>query len=125
MKPTLEEREELRRRVLDARSRCTFTNARIAEATGVDPGQVSKICRGRFETVSDSLMKICNLLGIGAELGAASPDLARIEVAAERTQRAAAWRRLERSVRRAWDKTPEGAARLARVLDAVAEARRR
>ena len=125
MKPTLEEREELRRRVLDARSLCTLTNAQIAEATGVDPGQVSKICRGKFETVSHSLMKVCNVLGISAELGAVSPDAATATVAEERTRRAAAWQRLERSLRRAWDKTPEGAARLARVLDAVTEATRR
>ena len=125
MKLTLEEREELRLRVLDARSQCTLSNAQIVQATGVDPGQVSKICRGKFETLSDSLMKICNILGISVKSGTAMRDAATAEVDAEGAQKAAAWRRLERSVRRAWDETPEGAARLARVLDAVARITRR
>ena len=125
MKPTAEEREDLRRRVLDARPLCSLSNADIARATGVDPGQVSKICRGKFETVSDSVVKICTVLGISTEPGSASPDARAAAVITERAERAAAWRRLERSARRAWDKTPEGAARLARVLDAIAEATRR
>ncbi len=125
MKPTQGERDELRRRVLEARGACGLSNAQIAAATGVDPGQVSKICRGRFETVNDSLVKICNVLGFSlvSELAASAP--VRGPVAAESTDDAAAWRRLETSVRRAWDNTPEGAARLARVLDAIAEAIRR
>ncbi|MEO8723415.1 MAG: hypothetical protein ABI395_07815 [Sphingobium sp.] len=36
----------------------------------------------------------------------------------------AAWARLEKSVRKVWDRTPQGADRLARVLEAVAEVRR-
>ena len=75
--------------------------------------------------MSDSLLKICNVLEISAEPGTASPDVTAGAVATERTRCAAAWRRLERSVRRAWDKTPEGAARLVRVLDAITEATRR
>ena len=125
MKPTQEEREELRRRVLEARGACGISNAQIAAATGVDPGQVSKICRGKFETVNSSLVKICNVLGVSLELELPASAPVRRPAAAENTEDVAAWGQLETSVRRAWDNTPEGAARLARVLDAIAETLRR
>lgn len=122
MKPSQEERDELRLQVVAARAASSLTNAEIARATGVDPGQTSKICRGQFDTLSDSVLKILKALGVrrGEQSGLQSSARAQGEA-----RRSAAWRRLENSMRRAWDETPDGADRLARVIDAVAEVVRR
>ena len=120
MKPSREEREDLQRRVIAARAACALTDAEIARRAEVDPGQSWKICRGGFRTFNESVLKICNVLDV-----AVAPPVSGKEAERRREQPAtgptpsAGWRRLESAVRRAWDKTPEGADRLARVIDAV------
>lgn len=64
-------------------------------------------------------MKICMFLGVKMDGFAASGP------PADRSLEADAWSRLSRAVRNAWDQTPEGAAKLARVIAAVADVSRR
>lgn len=128
MKPTRKERIDLERRIRQARKRSRLTNAALAELAKVDPSQVSRICRGDFRTISDSVVRICTALKVPIAARPASsggrgpfqPDAA----SAAEIRSDAAWARLEKSVRKVWDRTPQGADRLARVLEAVAEVRR-
>lgn len=116
MKLNAEERANLAARIGRAREGCALTNAEIAGRANVDPGQTSRILAGEFRTISGNVLQICNVLGLDARVeGMWADDLS------EPTSTEAAWARLEASVRRAWDETPAGAERLARVIDAVAE----
>ena len=117
MKPTRKERTELVRRIQARRTRLELSYAALGERAGVDSSQVSRICRGQFATYSDSVVRICMVLGERLRSTDAEPPPA---PPASRG-REAAWAKLERSVRRAWDETPAGAERLARVIAAVAE----
>jgi transcriptional regulator with XRE-family HTH domain len=128
MKPTRKERTDLERTIRQARKRSRLTNAALADLAKVDPSQVSRICRGDFRTISDSVVRICTALKVPITTRAASPGVGgpsqadETPVAEIRTD--AAWARLEKSVRKVWDRTPQGADRLARVLEAAAEVRR-
>lgn len=64
-------------------------------------------------------MQICMFLGVPIDMSG--------EVCANgnSADADAAWSGLNRAVRMAWDQTPEGAAKLARVIAAVAEVSRR
>ena len=116
MKPTPEERSDLLDRMRQARLRLHFSYSDIGIRASIDPSQVSRICRGEFVTFSDSVVRICTVLGVSLrEDGGASGSEPATGVAGD-----AAWAKLERSVRRAWDNTPVGAERLAKVLAAVA-----
>lgn len=117
MKPTRGERAVLIRRINQRRGRLGLSYAALGERAEVDPSQVSRICRGEFATYSDSVMQICRVLGVSVRPGDSQPPPA----LPTRSRKAAAWAELERSVRRAWDDTPAGAERLARVIAAVAE----
>lgn len=64
-------------------------------------------------------MQICMLLGVQMDMsgqGTANSGSADADPA---------WAGLNRAVRKAWDQTPEGATKLARVIAAVAEVSRR
>jgi transcriptional regulator with XRE-family HTH domain len=124
MKPTQKERSELLVRITDARSRLGYSYAEIGDRAGVDPSQVSRICRGQFATFSDSVVRICTTLDVPLR-GSANGRGRRRRTATATTPANAAWTKLERSVRKAWDDTPAGAKRLARVIAAVAEISRR
>ncbi|WP_336950246.1 helix-turn-helix transcriptional regulator [Sphingobium aromaticivastans] len=117
MKPTHVERTDLLRRMQAARGRLGLSYAALSERADVDPSQVSRICRGQFTTFSDSVVRICTVLGVQLRAGDAVPPLAQTVS----TRKAEAWAKLERSLRRAWDETPTGAERLAKVIAAVAE----
>lgn len=117
MKPTHIERTDLLRRMQAARERLGLSYAALGERADVDPSQVSRICRGQFTTFSDSVVRICTVLGVQLRSTEAAPPAA----VPTKTRKAAAWAKLERSVRRAWDQTPAGADRLAKVIAAVAE----
>lgn len=116
MKPSHSERAKLVARIRRARENSGFANSDIASLARVDPGQTSRILDGKFRTVSGNVLQICSVLGVDPYRDATddppSPAQARTS---------AAWAKLEASVRRAWDETPQGADRLARVIDAVAE----
>jgi transcriptional regulator with XRE-family HTH domain len=118
MKPTTDERADLLRHIEAARQSMGLSYAALAERTGVDSSQVSRICRGEFATFSDSVVRICTALSVQI----AGPRSATSTFVAGRAlpETDASWAKLERSVRRAWDKTPQGADRLARVITAVA-----
>lgn len=74
----------------------------------VHASQVSRICSGDFKTFSNNVVQICNILKI---------KVPRLE---EEDNMDAEWAKAHASLRRIWDETPEGAAAIRRVLDAIA-----
>jgi transcriptional regulator with XRE-family HTH domain len=122
MKPAPKERAHLQGRLLAARERAALTNAQIAATTKVDASQVSRILSGEFRTISGSVVRICKALGVDPSPAGRGAGR-RAAAAAKRTREEAAWSRLESSMRHVWDHTPEGADRLARILDTIAEVR--
>lgn len=114
MKPSREEREKLAGLIRRRRAKTSLSNAELAAIANVDPGQTSRILDGKFRTVGGNVLRICNVLGIDPH-GEHDEDAAPKDV-----RRHAAWAKLEASVRRAWDQTPQGAERLVAVIDAVA-----
>jgi hypothetical protein len=114
MKPNQEEREKLARLIRRRRAKTSLSNAELAAIASVDPGQTSRILDGQFRTVSGNVLRICNVLGIDPH--GEDDDDATLKEAKQH----AAWAKLEASVRRAWDQTPQGAERLVAVIDAVA-----
>lgn len=78
----------------------------------VDPSQVSRIVRGDFKTVSSNVVQICKVLGLKLET-----------VTTPSGNRDVAWSLLEASVRRLWDDSPQGAERIATMLDTIADLR--
>jgi hypothetical protein len=116
MKPSRSERENLAGRIRRARQKSALSNGEIASLARVDPGQTSRILDGKFRTVSGNVVQICNALGVDLH-GAGGDD----PPSPTQAKTSAAWAKLEASLRRAWDETPQGAERLVRVIDAVAE----
>lgn len=119
MKPNQSEREKLVREIKRARKKSPLSNSDLAALAMVDSGQTFRILEGNFKTVSGNVVQICNALGINPQAGAAKMPTRKQAI------EHAAWAKLEASVRRAWDKTPQGAERLAAVIDAVAQVRGR
>ncbi len=117
MKPNREERENLARRIKTAYGKKSLSISEISELSRVDPGQTSRILSGKFKTVSWNVLQICTVLGVDPH-----GDEAADAISAEA---GIAWTKLQESVRRAWDRTPQGAERLVRVIEAVAEIGRR
>lgn len=115
MKPNREEREKLADLIRQQRSKSALSNNQLATLAGVDPGQTSRILGGQFRTVSGNVLRICKVLGLDPH--AVAPT----QPTAKQTRKRAAWAKLEASVRRAWDETPQGADRLVAVIDAVAK----
>lgn len=115
MKPNQEEREKLVALIQKRRANFPFSNAELAAIARVDPSQTSRILDGQFRTFSGNVLRICSVLGV--DPGRPDGENSSLEDVRNR----AAWARLEASVRRAWDQTPQGADRLAAVIDAVAE----
>src|SRR5712691_5076656 len=90
--------EDLTRNMAAARDKKELSNAEISRISEVHPSQVGRICSGDFKTLSHNVVQICNTLGV--ELPAPLSF-------SEATD--PAWQRVERSVRKLWDGTPEGA----------------
>jgi hypothetical protein len=78
--------------------------AEIGLRTGVHPSQVSRICRGKFKTTSDSVVQICKAIGVPLEGLKPVPPASRHQ------------RKLEAAVVAVWDRSPEDADRIVRVL---------
>lgn len=114
MKPSHNERAKLVARIRRARDNSGLSNSDIASLARVDPGQTSRILDGKFRTVSGNVLQICSVLGVDPYRDGTDDPPAQARTSG-------AWAKLEASVRRAWDETPQGAERLARVIDAVAE----
>lgn len=119
MKPTQKERTDLLRRIKAARDGLRLSYAVLAERADVDPSQASRICRGKFATFSDSVVRICTVLGVQMGDAVSMPSGTIAGNGPKKTN--VSWDKLERAVRRAWDKTPRGADRLAKVIAAVGE----
>lgn len=54
-------------RIREARVSAGITLVQLGAKSGVDPGQISKIERGKMVTLSRNVQKICTLLGVGVD----------------------------------------------------------
>ncbi len=64
----------LGRRLRAAREKRLFTLVQLADAVGVDHGQISRIERGEFKTYSKNVHKLCTFLSVAEELSPAKPN---------------------------------------------------
>lgn len=110
MKPALKELDDLKNRIRQSLKVQSRSYAELGRLATVDPGQVWRICSGDFRTISNNVVQVCKVLGVPVETvrtGLREDDVS--------------WDRLELSLRNLWDQTPEGADRIARILDTMAE----
>ncbi|HEY0622300.1 hypothetical protein [Sphingomonas sp.] len=114
MKATENEISVLREKIVAARAECVLTDTQIGALVGVHASQVGRITRGEFRRISESVVQICKVLGL-------EMDAAAFEASAE----TAAWAKLQASLRGLWDRTPEGADKIVRVLDTIGALRER
>jgi hypothetical protein len=112
MKATSLELDYLKRRIANAVSESRLNRREIGETSDVHPSQVSRICRGDFKTISHNVVQVCKTLGIAID---------RISIPAGVED--ASWSRIEASARSVWDKSPEGAEKIARILTTIGELR--
>lgn len=95
-----------------ARARRGLSYGRLGELAEVDTAHAWRICHGEFVTLSSSVLRICNALGVKTEgkvpESSSGPDGTEARLAAE--------------VLAAWDRTEEGAQLLTRVLRALRHA---
>jgi hypothetical protein len=117
MKLGREERENLTHQIRQAWQRSELSVSMLAKSSEVDAGQASRILEGKFKTLSGNVVQICKILAIDPH------EVVTKRLTPDQAKTRAAWARLEGSVRRAWDNTPQGAELLARVIDAVAKVR--
>ena len=85
------------------------SNAEIGRLASVHPSQVGRICTGDFKTVSNNVVQVCRVLGV------------KVPKVAESARMDPEWARANASLRRIWDHTPQSAATIRRVLDAIAD----
>jgi len=111
MKPNSKKIHDLQGRISHARSERNLSYADLATMASVHPSQVSRICAGDFKTFSNNVVQICKVLDV---------KVPRLE---EEDGMDADWKKVHASLRRIWDETPEGAAAIRRMLDAVADLR--
>lgn len=107
--------EKLKSDIRAALGQKGLRHADLAASAGVDVSQVSRICRGDFRRISENVMRICTELEIEVP-------------GAPRAQADPLARRLQAEVLNVWDKTPEGARHLMRLmqeLSALSGAKRR
>lgn len=78
--------------------------AEIGRQAGVHASQASRICRGKFKTASYNVVQICKVLGVPLE---------RVKSEREPSNHQ---RKLEAAVVAVWDRSPEDADRIVRVL---------
>jgi hypothetical protein len=114
MKATENQISVLRTKIIAARADCVLTDTQIGALIGVHASQVGRITRGEFRRISESVVQICKVLGL-------EMDAAVFEASIE----TAAWAKLQASLRGLWDKTPEGADKIVRVLDTIGALRER
>jgi len=112
MKATTEQLADLRRRIARANAKGPLTRVELAKISRVHPSQVSRICRGDFRTISHNVVQVCTALGLELQT-----------VKSSATKKDASWSKIEARVRSIWDNTPEGAEKIARVLEAIAQLR--
>ena len=110
MKPTCKQLDSLRVEIANAKNLRGLSYAEIARKSSVDPSQVTRICHGQFKTLSHNVMHICMILDVKVP----KPEPRSSDVDPE-------WAGALASMRKLWDETPEGAKKIARMLEAIAE----
>jgi hypothetical protein len=88
--------------------------ARLPEGSKVHVSQVSRICRGKFRTLSGNVVQVCKALNVSLD-GVVSPPPRSTDPLQ---------REIERNALALWDRTPEGADRVVRLLRQLSEFRR-
>lgn len=114
MKATENDISVLRARIAAARADCALTDTQIGAIVGVHASQVGRITRGKFRRISENVVQICKALGLEMDSAVLKPNA-----------ETAAWAKLQASLRGLWDKTPEGADKIVRVLDTIGALRER
>ena len=104
----------IRARIAKAHAEKGISNAAIGRISGVHPSQVSRICSGRFKTLSYNVVQICKTLNV---------DLPMAEPRRERSD--PSWAQVQSSIRKIWDETPQGAKAIAQMLEAILDLRSR
>lgn len=111
MKPSSKQISDLQKRISRARKVKNLSYAEIAEIARVHASQVSRICAGNFKTLSNSVVQVCKVLRV------------KVPKLDEKDSMDVEWAKAHASLRRIWDGTPEGAATIRRMLDAIADLR--
>lgn len=111
MKLSSKQISDLQKRISRAREVKNLSYAEISEIARVHASQVSRICAGDFKTLSNNVVQVCKVLRVKA------PKLD------EKDNMDVEWAKAHASLRRIWDETPEGAATIRRMLDAIADLR--
>lgn len=112
MKLNTEARRKLTKGIEVRLTEMSATYSEIASATDIHASQVSRICRGQFKTISPSVVQICRFLGVDIF------DVPGLGKTNELHQK-----RLKRGVLEIWDRTPEDADRIVRLLRQIAALR--
>lgn len=107
MKLKSHEIETLVTRIESRRLALGYNYSEISRLSGVNQGQVSRICRGHFKTASGNVMQICMILGIEIQSGEQHDFV-----------------RLKEAILGVWDGTSADADRISRLLSVVGEVRR-
>lgn len=113
MKPLVNHLEHVHQKISSAVAGSGLTFSDIAKLSDVDATQVGRICKGQFKTFSHNVVRICDVLGV---------ELPRLEKPPASSEAKLA--KAQASLSRLWDNTPEGAAVIERLLDAVADLQR-
>ncbi len=111
MKPTSNQLSELHKRISTKYAESKLSKADLGRLANVHPSQVGRICAGHFKTISNNVVQICKVLNV------------KVPKVDEEISMDAEWAKANASLRRIWNHTPEGAAIIRRVLDAIADLR--
>lgn len=101
----------LKSRLRLARKKAGLSLTEIARISRVHSSQVSRICRGEFTTVSANVVQVCKALGLPVE-EVALPIESSLE------------QQLQSGIVELWDKTPNDAKRLMKLLKNLSELRK-
>lgn len=112
MKLSPETTRKLKVDIAAKHAECGLSYSEIGRISQVHTSQVSRICRGKFSTLSHNVVQVCKALGLPMETAAVT---ARGEDAYARE--------LTSKVLALWDRTPADAERLSRLLGQLAELR--
>ncbi|WP_375455981.1 helix-turn-helix domain-containing protein [uncultured Methylobacterium sp.] len=121
MKLSPEARDSLRRQLVERVEQSGSSYSVLAAKARVDPSQVSRICRGEFRTMSHNVVQICIALGIDTTALVEAPSAEHPSASSGSPTRIEA---ILREIDLLWDKTPEDAARIVRLLRDLRELRR-
>lgn len=111
MKPTSNQLRELHKRISTKYAESKLSKADLGRLANVHPSQAGRICAGDFKTISNNVVQICKVLKVN------------VPKVGEEIEMDTEWAKANASLRRIWDHTPEGAAMIRRVLDAIADLR--